>query len=297
VAIIQGQVANWAEQGREAVQLAGYPSIRIRATFQAGGQSCYGEFYPLVTAQHQLLFRVVCLSSQAAQRQATLKALADSFRAAGAGPAVPPVMPPVTPPYTPPVATPVTPPPAPGVPEPPAMKTVRSPQGTYSITVPADWTVEQQGDSFAATSPQQNAQVRCFAGPKTVQTLEQLGTLLATSEQRSVPGWAAQGSRNFQAAGRPALLVQAAATINGTPCQIVYVLVLTDTHQANLIFLCPAQLAAQYQAAFGQVLQSFQMGAPPRAATPDPFAPAPQPPAPGPGPQPPAPPGDDEFLR
>jgi hypothetical protein len=293
-------VANWAEQGREAVPLAGYPSIRIRATFQAGGQDCYGEFYPVVTAQHQLLFRVVCLSSQAVQRQATLKALADSFRAAGAGPAVPPIVAPAMPPVAPPVAPPTAMPPAPPAPPVPAgMQAVRSPQGTYSIAVPADWKVEQQGDVFAATSPQQNAQVRCFAAPKAVQTLQQLGELLIASEQKSVPGWASQGPQNFQAAGRPALLVQATATLNGIPCQITYILTLTETHQANLIFLCAAQAAAQYQALFGQVFQTFQLGAPPPPAPADVFGPAqPQPPAPQPpAPQPPAPKDDEEFLK
>ncbi len=140
------------------------------------------------------------------------------------------------------------------------LKKVSDPNGVYSIGVPADWQVQQQGGAVMAAAASQRASVMAMAVPKQAESLEQFAQALIGTYSQQVPGWKQVGTRPMQVSGHPALLIRASGQPGGQSFVADYILVLTPQHQAVLMLQSIEEELPQWEPVFRQIVSSWRLG-------------------------------------
>ncbi len=243
---LRQQIQGLTLGGRQKTRVAGQQAERVSVSGQAEGQPLEGELYFLLAEGRQFMV-IMGTSGVPFQPQAErLRSMVGTIKIAAAK----------------------------APPEPPRekMKTVRAPSGAYSVSLPADWRHQLQGDNLAASGPQMQAHMRCFAGPKRFQTLRQLTDAILQAERQNVAAWTQQSQRQLRLAGLPATETIVAVTAQGQRVHARYYCVDGEDRQFAIVFSCNAAQAAQRQPLFQRILQSWTpAGARPKAAPENPL--------------------------
>ncbi len=177
------------------------------------------------------------------------------------------------------------------------MKELSDPAGTFTISVPADWTSQAAATGAMAVAPTMKASILVGVMPKGLPAQQALDNLIQ-SQKQTVPGWTLLGQDVAQVGGRQAAHLHAEGQPNNVPSVGDYYLIETDQALIVIVLSAAKDSLAQSQGALAQALASFRVGGgqltpfaqpqppqpfqpqPPQPFQPQPFQPQPQPPQP-----------------
>jgi len=254
----QQQIPGWQMVGQQPITIAGRQAILIRASSRTQGVDMHADYILVHTDQHQVMMALNCPKADFPRLQLTFGHIVASLEL-GAAPAPPPAPLPdqgAQQPPTPP--QPPAPQPTPQ-PEPVGMKPVRDQGGAFALSVPADWSVQQQMGVVMATAPGGLAQIAVMAMPKQAMNLEQFAQNMTEQWKLNIPNWRQMSRHDLQVSGRNALLIQASGTPAGQYHLADYFLLLTDNHQILMIFSSPQEQYQSLLPIFQQVFSSFRV--------------------------------------
>jgi WD40 repeat protein len=270
------RMPGWKKLWQKPFTITGLPAIHIRATNQSHGVAMHADYLLVRTHHHQIMMSHNCpqadfprLKLDFAIAVGTLKF--GSEIKPGPAPAPPPGLktnqfpePTPTPPPVsrqpsvepqPPVSTPQL------VPQPDAplhLKQVRDPGGSFSISIPADWIVQQQPGQIMASARTGLPQIAVMAMPKQTGHLEQFVHKMTEMWKLNVPNWRQVSRQNIQVAGHGAVFIRATGTPGGQVRMADYILLLSGTKQILLMFSSSQEQLPKWQRLFQEVFRSFR---------------------------------------
>jgi len=243
----------WQEQRRSTFELSGHQGICILASSRPNNVPTTALHLAALADRHQLHLVLSCPQPELGRWEPVFAQIAESWQliAAKTQPPAP----------TPPQPKPPAPkPPAPKPPAPkPNVKQVRETNGLYTISVPADWQIQQQPGATAGADPTQKANLVVMAVPRQATDLQQFAKVMTTNWRQTVPGWTQVRMQQTQVAGRPALYIHATGKPGGIEVAADYYLVLTQRSQFLLMLSCPRPEHARWQPLFQQIAQSWRV--------------------------------------
>lgn len=235
---LKQQHAEFAELGREPLQLGIHEGLLVRWRGGPAGADRVTECGFVLTATHQITLGVSCPQDKHAALKPTLKAVFSRWKIRGERvPLTSEPTPPVTPP---PVPTPTpTPPPAP--PRPVAgMTRLEDPNGVYSIDVPAHWQTTRHAGGFVAAAPGGGANVTVRSMARQAKSLRDLASRLTAQWKKNAAFWRETKRRAERRSGTEALHISATTVAKGAAPDATqgaeYYLALSARHEVLLTF-------------------------------------------------------------
>jgi hypothetical protein len=143
------------------------------------------------------------------------------------------------------------------------MKQVTAPNGTFTISIPADWQSQAQSQGavqgvMAMDPAGSGAIINCQVAFRQVQSLEQFVKTMLLQWQQT-PGWQTVNQQNVTISGKPAILLRAKGTPNNILTVADYIFVLNSNNQFLLSMSVPLQAQQRVQNIFRQVTGSWRI--------------------------------------
>jgi hypothetical protein len=174
----------------------------------------------------------------------------------------------------------------------PETKRVVNPDAAFTIRLPADWRVKQEGMTLEAASPDGTATASIAARKREAQSVGQLVAKAAEQWVQDYADWTEAARGRLEVAGHPAVMVRARGKAGGEPMALIHLLALSDEREVALTLACPRADFGDWQDTFGRIGDSLRLGTPrePGLAPAERPLPVEEEPEPEPTPAPPPPP-------
>jgi WD40 repeat protein len=242
------QIPGWKMVGQQPITVAGRQGLLIRASSQTQGVEMHVDYILVHTDQHQVMMALNCPKAEFPRHQLTFGNIVASLRF-DAAPAPQPA----------PFPDQVAPQPPAPQPAPVDMKPVRDQGGAFALSVPANWSIQQQIGQVMATAPGGQGQIAVMAMPKQVMNLEQFAQNMISQWKLNIPNWRQVSRQNIQVSGRKAILIRATGTPGGQISAADYTLLLTGNRQILMMFSSPQAQHQGLQPLYQQVFNSFRV--------------------------------------
>jgi hypothetical protein len=146
--------------------------------------------------------------------------------------------------------------------EPPAMKRVVNPDGAFTVQLPKNWRVRQEGMTLEAASPDTTATASIAARQKEAQSVGELATNTAERWVKGYADWTEIARGRLEVSGHPAMMVRARGTTGGEPMALIHLLALSDEREVTMTLACPRVAFGRWQETFGRIGDSLRIGTP-----------------------------------
>jgi hypothetical protein len=143
------------------------------------------------------------------------------------------------------------------------MKPVAGPNGTFTISLPANWQSQAQSqggvEGIMAMDPAgSGATVLCQVAYRQFQNLDQFLNAMV-SQWQQIPGWQTVSRQTITISGKSAIPLRATGRPNNISTGADYIFVLTPSHQYLLSMSVPSQTQPSMQNLFNQVAGSWRI--------------------------------------